>query len=167
VAERENCPGEFCPGYLTTDSGYEGALHCNTCGKTPEQAKAKNKEIEQWKQKQEADMTKRVKLDLNAMTEQLKTMKVEDVAQEHGINRATIYNYQKKGLLPRSPLQRGGRSEGMLAKHTGTPPVERVTKALNNSQLPAFPEWDDNWQKEVQVAWLQAYAEVRKLNNIK
>ena len=55
VATLERCGNQFCPGHLRENTGYiddygHGEPHCDTCGKTKAQGKAKAEEVRQSRQ---------------------------------------------------------------------------------------------------------------------
>lgn len=60
----------------------------------------------------------------------------------------------------------GSTMPGLLKRwgeHASAPPRSgRVPKPGTNGQLPSFPEFSNEWQPEVQLAWFNGYLELKK-----
>ena len=66
----------------------------------------------------------------------------------------------KKWNIPSGSL---GSLKKRWGYHASAPPHRaRAPKPGANGQLPSFPEFSNGWQPEVQLAWINAYASLKK-----
>ena len=165
------CPREFCNGFLAENDGYaDGELHCFICGKTAKQAKVRASEIRGTikiqPEKKEEGIVKHEKVEktrrnirelLPQIAADMATMTTERVREKWGISSATIFQYQKAGLLPR-------KHKVVSQTATTAPTVASVTPvvmATRSDGLPAFPAFDAGWPQETQIEWLRAYRDLK------
>jgi hypothetical protein len=189
------CPNDFCPGHMKVNSGYVtdygiGELHCDTCGKTKAQAKARCQEIQERLKLKAETQREEVKI-VTVEIEQVKPARestwgrskylrehIDEIKTDMGkmsrkallkkwnMSSSTIFKFRLEGLLPvaagnhKSKGIKAVKRKNINMAPAAPSPIQRVTEALNNHRLPSFPEFCNTWPGETQVEWLITYREI-------
>jgi hypothetical protein len=99
-----------------------------------------------------------IKADLGKMSRKV-------LLKKWGMSSSTIFKFRQEGLLPpaigkHKPKDIKAEKHKNINMSPAPPPIQRVTEALNNHRLPAFPEFCNTWPGETQVEWLITYREI-------
>jgi ribosomal protein S27AE len=130
--EKRGCPE--CGGKLVPE---EDRLVCSICGHPVFSKALRHKYLERNK---------------NAIMKDLNILPRETVLKKWGIPASTLSQCLRRWKCKPAPKN-------------FHPPRARLRLPITpggNGRLPAFPEFSNEWTPEVQLAWIECYAELRK-----